>query len=71
MGVITLTKEVPCAVAPQKMFHAFCVDLHNMVPKAAPNGVKNIGVHSGAPGVGRTQLRPSGGSCPHSNSEKT
>ncbi|KAK9726383.1 hypothetical protein RND81_05G211000 [Saponaria officinalis] len=48
MGVSTHTlADYPSSVAPARLFHAFCYDGHNILPKVVPEFVKSVDVIQG------------------------
>lgn len=52
MGVTSYTHEFKTPVAPAKMFKALILDSHNLIPKIAPRGIKNIVFIEGEGGIG-------------------
>ena len=52
MGVITYSQEIPCTVAPARMFKALVLDSQNLLPKIIPQGIKSIEFIEGDGGVG-------------------
>ncbi|XP_044484298.1 major allergen Pru ar 1-like [Mangifera indica] len=56
MGVLHHNSETTTAVAPSRMFQAFILDSHNLLPKLAPQSFKNIELIEGDGGVGSIKL---------------
>ncbi|XP_010023669.1 pathogenesis-related protein STH-2-like [Eucalyptus grandis] len=52
MGITTFTQEFTTPIAPSRMFKALILDSHNLIPKIAPQGIKNIDFIEGDGGVG-------------------
>ncbi|KAK4787309.1 hypothetical protein SAY86_011142 [Trapa natans] len=52
MGVTSYVHESKTVVAPEKMFKALIIDSHNLIPKIAPEGIKNIVFIEGDGSVG-------------------
>ncbi|XP_039154879.1 pathogenesis-related protein STH-21-like [Eucalyptus grandis] len=56
MGVTTFTQEFTTPIAPSRMFKALIIDSHNLIPKIAPQGIKNIEFVEGNGGVGSIKV---------------
>ncbi|OVA12925.1 Bet v I domain [Macleaya cordata] len=54
-GCICFDEELPCPVAPHRMFHALFEDAHNLMPKIMPHAVKSVDFVSGEGGPGSVQ----------------
>ncbi|XP_075640822.1 major strawberry allergen Fra a 1.04-like [Castanea sativa] len=52
MGVTTYNQEFTTAVAPARMFKAFILDSHNLMPKLMPQSIKSVEFIEGDGGVG-------------------
>ncbi|KAJ6870483.1 major allergen Pru ar 1-like [Populus alba x Populus x berolinensis] len=52
MGVITLENEFPVAVAPAKLFKAYCLDIDTLMPKILPEHIKSSEIIEGNGGPG-------------------
>ncbi|KAF9672166.1 hypothetical protein SADUNF_Sadunf11G0012400 [Salix dunnii] len=52
MGVITLENEFPVAVAPAKLFKAYCLDTDTLLPKILPEHIKSSEIVEGNGGPG-------------------
>ncbi|KAJ6416404.1 hypothetical protein OIU84_002289 [Salix udensis] len=52
MGVITLENEFVVAVAPAKLFKAYCLDTDTLLPKILPEHIKSSEIVEGNGGTG-------------------
>ncbi|GMN63414.1 hypothetical protein TIFTF001_032500 [Ficus carica] len=47
MGVFTTTEEYICPIPPARLFKAFVLDSHNLIPKIMPQAIKSIEIIQG------------------------
>ncbi|KAL3575900.1 hypothetical protein D5086_021183 [Populus alba] len=52
MGVITLENEFAVAVAPAKLFKAYCLEIDTLLPKILPEHIKSSEILEGNGGPG-------------------
>ena len=52
MGVITLENEFAVAVAPAKLFKAYCLETDTLLPKILPEHIKSSEILEGNGGPG-------------------
>ena len=52
MGVFAYESENASVIAPTRLFKAFLLDSHNLIPKVVPQAIKNIEIISGNWGPG-------------------
>lgn len=52
MGAITVTEEFTSPVSASRLFKALILDADNLIPKIAPQAVKNVEIIEGAGGPG-------------------
>ncbi|KAF3432413.1 hypothetical protein FNV43_RR27153 [Rhamnella rubrinervis] len=52
MGVFTYETEITSVIAPPRLFKAFILDAHNILPKAVPQAIEKIDIISGNGGPG-------------------
>lgn len=52
MGCTSLTQEIPCPIAPARMFKALIVDSNKLIPKLLPQFIASVDVIQGNGGPG-------------------
>lgn len=52
MGVFTYESDFTSTIPPARLFKAFVLDADNLIPKIAPQAIKNVEVLQGNGGAG-------------------